>query len=71
MQAAELNPGRLIHRVELARTALRLGQTSLAARELLVMLQASLYRGMFHIELQSVHLLIHIAVTTASTFPTD
>lgn len=35
-KAAELNPGRLIHRVELARTALRLGHTSLAARELLV-----------------------------------
>lgn len=35
-KAAELNPERVIHRVELARTALRMGQTSLAARELLV-----------------------------------
>ena len=35
-QAADLNPDRLIHRVELARSALRVGQTTRAARQLLV-----------------------------------
>lgn len=35
-KAVELNPHRLIHRVELARTALRMGRTSLAIQELLV-----------------------------------
>jgi predicted Zn-dependent protease len=35
-RAVDLAPSRLIHRVELARTALRLGQVTRAARELQV-----------------------------------